>query len=141
MPHPKRRHLPKARKEAKTVSPLTISAREVNGVTILDLKGTLIMGEAEQLFHDRVVELLNSGIKSLAVNLAEVTYVDSSGVGVMMRTHVSIAVGGAKWKLFGAPKQTIALLEVAQLDQVLEMYEDEKTALASFSANHAPLQP
>lgn len=111
---------------------LAVTVRKAKDIAILDLTGPLIAGQPAQAFYDQIVELLDTGIKNLAVNLAGVSYIDSSGVGVLGRAHVSITAIGANWKLFGAPAKILGLFKMAMLDQVFDFHEDEVSALSSF---------
>lgn len=111
---------------------MNIKVRKSGNAAILDLKGPLKMGEAEQSFRDTVEELLESGTRNLAVNLAGVPEMDSSGIGALVRAYSSVKQAGGKCKLFAAPKRVKQTLRMVRLDTILEMVEDEEAALASF---------
>lgn len=109
---------------------MTIDVRQTENAAILNLKGALKMGESEQAFRDAVSELLEGGTKNLAVNLAGVTEMDSSGVGALMRAYTSTKRVGGKCRFFAAPKRIMQLLKMVRLDTVLELTDDEASALA-----------
>lgn len=111
---------------------MTINQRKSDKAIILDLSGPLKMGDAEQAFRDIVQELLDAGTKNLAVNLAGVPEMDSSGIGALVRAFSSVKQAGGKCKFFGAPKRVKQTLRMVRLDTVLDLVEDEAAALASF---------
>lgn len=111
---------------------VTITVRKAGNATILELKGPLKMGEAEQAFSDQVQDLLNAGTRNLAINLAGVPEMDSSGIGALVRAFSAAKAAGGKCKLFSAPKRVKQTLKMVRLDSVLEVVEDEATALAGF---------
>ena len=111
---------------------MEISVRKAGSVTILDLKGPLKMGEAEQAFRDSVEELTDSGTRNLAVNLAGVPEMDSSGIGALVRAYTSIKKAGGKCRFFAPPKRVKQTLKIVRLDTVLELLDDEPAALAGF---------
>jgi anti-sigma B factor antagonist len=111
---------------------LTINIRTVDQVTIFDLNGPLKAGEAEHAFRNSVAEALSAGVMNLAVNLTDVSFLDSSGVGALVRTFSALKEKGGEFRLFGASKQAASTLRMVRLDKVLGMAEDEAAALASF---------
>jgi anti-anti-sigma factor len=111
---------------------VTIKIRTLDQATVLDLSGSFKAGEAEQAFRSSVGELLSAGVTHIAVNLAEVSFLDSSGVGSLVHTFLTLKGRGGKLKLFAASKQVAQILRMVRLDQVLGLAEDEGAALASF---------
>ena len=111
---------------------LTVQVRKVNDVAVVDLQGRLIMGEAVDALNARLHELLDSGSKNLAINLAGLSYVDSSGIGCMVSAGTMAQKAGGACKFFAARKRVIQLLRVAHLDTKLVFLADESSALASF---------
>ena len=110
---------------------MDITHRKVGNISILDLSGPLRIGAAEQKFREQVKTLLDSGEKRLAVNLAAVPMVDSSGIGALVRTHKSLGESGGTFILF-APTQTVRqTLKMVGLDKFLSIYDDEAGFLAS----------
>jgi anti-sigma B factor antagonist len=108
-----------------------ITVRKIGNVSILDLQGPLRTGESEQKFREQVKKLVQSGEKNLAVNLAAVTMLDSSGIGTFVRTHKLLEEGGGKFILFAPSKKVRQTLKVVGLDRFLGIYDDEASALAS----------
>jgi anti-anti-sigma factor len=111
---------------------VTINIRTVEQVTILDLKGSFKAGEAEQAFRNSVGEVLSAGVTNLAINLAGVPFLDSSGIGQVVGTFLTLKKRGGEFRLFGASEQVAQILRMVRLDKVLRVAEDETAALASF---------
>ena len=111
---------------------MTINVRTVDQATILDLNGPFKAGEADQVFRNSVGEVLSAGVTNLAVNLAGVSFLDSSGIGALVRTFSTLRERGGEFRLFGASKQVAQTLRMVRLDKVLGVAEDETAALASF---------
>ena len=111
---------------------MTINIRTVDRATILDLNGAFKAGEADQAFRNSVSEVLSAGVTNLVVNLAGVSFLDSSGVGSLVRTFSTLKEEGGEFRVFGASKQVAQLLRMVRLDKVLGLAEDEAAALASF---------
>jgi anti-anti-sigma factor len=108
-----------------------VTVRKVGNISILDLKGPLRIGEGEQKFREQVKNLVESGETHLAVNLAAVPMVDSSGIGAFVRTHKLLNELGGKFVLFAPPKLVRQTLKMVGLDRFFGLYEDETSALAS----------
>ena len=109
---------------------VNITIRKAGPATILDLSGPLKLGGAEDLFRKRIRELLNAGATHLAVNLSGVTNIDSSGIGALVHAYTSIKRSGGKCTFFSPCKLVLTLLKMVRLDNVLDLAEDEATALA-----------
>jgi anti-sigma B factor antagonist len=117
---------------AQTGESLTVRVRNVNDVTVVDLSGRLIMGEAIEAVTVQVRDLLGAGTKNLAINLADLTYVDSSGIACLVDLGVQTQKAGGACKFFAAHKRVIQLLRIARIDTKLVFLADESSALASF---------
>jgi anti-sigma B factor antagonist len=111
---------------------LQIQIRRTNGVTILEVSGPLYLGTPERTFRETVQQMLDAGTRALAINLARVPRVDSAGIGVLVRTHASLAKAGGKCHIFAPPKMVLETLKMVRLDTVLDLFEDEVSALAGF---------
>ena len=116
------------------------TARQNDDVTILDLTGRLSLGEAVAfgpgsglILSDTVKELTKKGKKNILLNLAGVTYVDSSGVGQLVGAMTSARNQGVSLKLLRPNRQVLDLLKMSKLDTVFDISEDEATAVASFN--------
>jgi len=111
---------------------VTINIRTVDRVTILDLNGSFKAGEGEKAFRESVGELLSAGVTKLALNLTGVSFLDSSGIGSVVRTLLALKEKGGEFRAFGASKQVAQVLRMVRLEKVLGLAADEATALASF---------
>jgi anti-sigma B factor antagonist len=110
---------------------LEITVRKAGDVTVIDLAGAFKIGGPEQAFREAVEELLERGIMTLAVNLGGVTFLDSSGIGIIVRCHKAMQEKGGKLCFFAAPKMVKQTLRMVSLDKVMNLYEDEAAALAA----------
>ncbi len=109
---------------------MDIKVRKTGTAAILDLKGPLKMGEAEQAFKEEVSKLMEAGTRNLAINLADVPELDSSGIGALVRAFTSVKNSGGKCRFFAATKRIKQTLRMVRLDSVLEMVDNEAAALA-----------
>ena len=112
----------------------TINQRESGGVTILDLSGKITIGEGSTRFREAVRRLMEQDKKLVLLNFADVNYVDSSGIGELVSAYTTLSNQGGKLKLLNLPKRIRDLLRITKLLTVFETYEDETTAIQSFSA-------
>jgi anti-anti-sigma factor len=118
---------------------VNISVRKIGNVSIVDLQGPLRIGEGEQKFREQVKDLMASGEKNLAVNLAAVPMLDSTGIGALVRTHKLLKEAGGIFTLFAPTRMVRQTLKMVRLDRVLGLYDDEASALAA-SLPPAPLR-
>lgn len=109
---------------------MQIQIRRAGSTTILDLEGPLLLGTPQQDLRRTVEELVANGAKKLALNLGGVSYMDSSGIGELVRTFSSLRKAGGKSVLFAPNKQVMMLLKMVRLDTVLDIVADEATAVA-----------
>jgi len=112
---------------------MDIEERIVNTVTILDLKGKLILGEGDEMLRDKVNSLVHQGRKNILLNLEGVPYIDSAGLGEVVRTYTTVSRQGGKLKLLHLTKRIQDLLSITKLLTVFETYDSEPEALKSFS--------
>ena len=112
---------------------MEIQERVVGHVTILDLKGKLILGEGDELLRDKVNSVLHQGRKLLLLNLEAVPYIDSAGLGEIVRTYTTVSRQGGKLKLLHLTKRIQDLLSITKLLTVFETFENESEAVKSFS--------
>jgi anti-sigma B factor antagonist len=108
---------------------LNISIRKAGRATILDLDGPLKLGEAEESFRNQVQQLIEGGSTHIAVNLSGVTELDSSGIGALVRSFTSLKRAGGKCTFYAPSKRVMMLLKMVRLDSILDLAEDEATAL------------
>jgi len=112
---------------------MDIEERVVNSVTILDLKGKLILGEGDEMLRDKVNSLVHQGRKNILLNLEGVPYIDSAGLGEVVRTYTTVSRQGGRLKLLHLTKRIQDLLSITKLLTVFETYDSEPEALKSFS--------
>ena len=112
---------------------MKIEAREVQGVTILDVSGKITIGEGSVEVRNQVSKLLKQGKKRLVLNLAAVPYVDSSGLGALVSSHTTAAKEGGQLKLAHLTEKIRHLLVITKLLTVFRCYDTEQEAIASFS--------
>ena len=113
---------------------LQIDQRVVNGVTILDLKGKITLGEGDELLKKEIDSLIQKDQKKLLLNLEGVPYIDSAGLGEIVRTYTTVSRQGGKLKLLNLTKRIQDLLAITKLLTVFETYESEPDAIKSFGS-------
>ena len=111
---------------------MKIESRTVGDVRILDCSGKITLGEGTMSIRNTVRDLLQSGHKKIVLNLADINYIDSSGVGELVSTYTTVVNNGGRLKLLNLTKKIRELLAITKLLTVFEAYDDEKRALASF---------
>ncbi|HET9766754.1 MAG TPA: STAS domain-containing protein [Thermoanaerobaculia bacterium] len=111
---------------------MKINQRQVDGVTVLDLKGKITIGTGDIALRNAVQDALNGGARAILLNLRDVSTIDSSGVGELVSAYTSVANRGAKLKLLGLPPKVYDVLLITQLLTVFEVFDDEASAVASF---------
>jgi anti-sigma B factor antagonist len=109
---------------------LKVGIRRAGRVTILDLDGSLRLGESEDSVREPLQQLIDGGCNRVAFNLTNLTDLDSSGIGVLMRWFISLNRAGGKSTFFGANSRVRMLLKMVRLDTVLDLVADEATALS-----------
>jgi anti-sigma B factor antagonist len=113
---------------------MDIESRAVGDVTILDLKGKMTLGEGDELLKDTVNSLVHQGHRNLILNLTAVPYVDSAGLGEIVRTYTTVSRLGGNLKLLNLTKRIHDLLSITKLLTVFETFESEDDAVRSFSS-------
>jgi anti-sigma B factor antagonist len=111
---------------------LNISQREAGDVAILDLSGKITIGEGSVQLREAVRQLLESGKKKILLNLGDVSYVDSSGIGELVSSYSTTNKNGGQLKLLNLTKKIQDLLAITKLLTVFEIHENEESALGSF---------
>ncbi|HJT71541.1 MAG TPA: STAS domain-containing protein [Terriglobales bacterium] len=109
---------------------MNISIRKAGSITILDLNGQLKLGESEQTFRQEFQNLLEQGARHIAVNLAGVPYIDSSGIGSLVRAFTQVKKVGGRCTFFCPTKPVAQLIHMVRLDSILDIADDEPAALA-----------
>ena len=112
---------------------MTGSTRLVGGVTIVDLSGRIVLGEGSAGLRDLLRKLVSEGIKKILLNLRNVDYIDSSGLGELVSAFTSMRSQGGELKLLNLTKRVRALLQITKLLTVFDITDDEATSVKSFS--------
>jgi anti-sigma B factor antagonist len=112
---------------------MTASTRVVGGVTIVDLSGRIVLGEGSAGVRDLVRELISEGIRKILLNLRNVDYVDSSGLGELVCAFTSMRSHGGELKLLHVTRRVRSLLQITKLISIFEITDDEAASLDSFS--------
>ena len=110
-----------------------LTTHEKGQVTIVDIRGKLTLGEATSTFRTKIRGLVEGGSRRIVLNLADVSYMDSSGLGEMIASHTTITRAGGEMKLLNLAKRVHDLLKLTKLYTVFETFEDEALAVDSFS--------
>ena len=111
---------------------LTIASREVDGVTVLDLSGRITLGEGSVQLRDAIRGLIGKGKKSVLLNMGEVSYIDSSGLGELVSAYTTAKNQQADVKLLNLTRKVHDLLQLTKLYTVFDITDDEASAIASF---------
>ncbi len=111
---------------------MNLTTRQDGRVTILTVTGDLVIGEAESVFKKTVTRFIEEGHVNFLVDLQRVDFLDSSGLGALVRAMTSSQKEGGQTKLLRAGPQIRKLLEMTKLDSVFEIYDDLETAVSSF---------
>ena len=109
------------------------SSRRVDGVTILDLSGRITLGEGSVVLRDQIRDLLGKGEKKLLLNLGDVTYIDSSGIGELVSAFTTVRNQGGELKLLNLTKKVHDLLQITKLYTVFDVKDDEASAIKAFT--------
>lgn len=113
---------------------MQIDERKVGDVTILDIKGKLTLGDGDELLRNKINSLLSTGAKKLVLNLGDVPYIDSAGLGEVVRTYTTVNRQGGALKLLNLTKRIQDLLAITKLLTVFETFDTEAEAVKSFGA-------
>jgi anti-sigma B factor antagonist len=117
---------------ARRKAAMKIVERQVSDVTILDLHGKILIGEGDDALRDAVTKLVDGGKTKILLNLADVPYVDSAGLGEIVRCYTTVSKRGGKLKLLNLTKKIQDLLAITKLLTVFETYDSEGEAVKGF---------
>jgi anti-sigma B factor antagonist len=117
---------------------MTASTRLVGGVTIVDLSGRILAGDGSAALRDLVRNLISEGNKKILLNLRNVNYIDSSGLGELVSAFTSMRSGGGELKLLNLTKRVHDLFQITKLYTVFDITDDEATSVKSFSPSIWP---
>jgi anti-sigma B factor antagonist len=109
------------------------STRQVDGVTIVDLSGRITLGEGSVVLRDTIKDLLSKGQKKILLNLGDVSYIDSSGIGELVSAFTSVRNQGGELKLLHLTKKVHDLLQITKLYTVFDVKDDEAQAIGAFA--------
>jgi anti-sigma B factor antagonist len=114
---------------------MQIAERAVGDVVVLDVKGRITLGDGDEVLKDKVNAVVGKGQKKILLNLADVPYVDSAGLGEIVRTYTTVSRQGGSLKLLNLTKRISDLLAITKLLTVFETFDSEPEAIKSFSAS------
>jgi anti-sigma B factor antagonist len=107
--------------------------RQVDGITIVDMSGRITLGEGSVILRDSIRDLIGKGQKKILLNLGDVTYIDSSGIGELVSAFTAVRREGGELKLLNLTKKVHDLLQITKLYTVFDIKDDEATAIKAFS--------
>jgi len=111
---------------------MEIKERVVEGVSILDLSGRIVLGEGDMQIKERIRDLLADGQRKILLNLADVSYIDSAGLGALISSYTTVKRENGKLKLVNLTKRIQDLLAITKLITVFDTYDTEREAIDSF---------
>lgn len=109
---------------------MKINVRKAGPVSILDLEGKLAFGDGHEALRKQIQSLVDSGVRRVAINLSGITFLDSSGIGILVRSFTTLKQLDGNCILYSPTKDVLMLFRMVRLDTVLNLAEDEATALA-----------
>jgi anti-sigma B factor antagonist len=110
-----------------------LQTRQVDGVTIVDIAGRITLGEGSSQLRDTLLSLVESGHKNILLNLSDVSYIDSAGIGELVASYTTLANRGGSLKLLGLTNRVKDLLQITKLYTVFDVHETEAHALRAFA--------
>jgi anti-sigma B factor antagonist len=116
---------------------LTFTERVREGIPILDVKGQIIAGEGADALRERIKALAAAGTVNAVLNLADVSYIDSSGLGALVMSFSGLRKAGGALKLLHLSRRNVELLVLTKLETVFEAFDDEQSAVNSFFPGRA----
>jgi anti-sigma B factor antagonist len=112
---------------------MKIETRTIGDIRILDCSGKITLGEGTMAVRNTVRDILKNNGKKIVLNLAEVNYIDSSGIGELVSTYSTVTNNGGQLKLLNMTKKIQELLTITKLLTVFQVFDSEQAALTSFS--------
>jgi anti-sigma B factor antagonist len=112
---------------------MQIAERSAGNVKVLDLSGQITFTQGDQLFKDKIHSLIHQGHKNMLVNMADVTHVDSAGLGELVSAYTTVTKAGGTMKLVNLTKRLTDLLAITKLLTVFDTFESEQDALTQFN--------
>jgi anti-sigma B factor antagonist len=111
---------------------MDIKERVVESVSVLDLSGKIVLGEGDLQIKDRIKDLLSDGQRKILLNLGDVSYIDSAGLGALISTYATVKREGGQLKLVNLTKRVQDLLAITKLITVFDTFDSEKEAIDSY---------
>jgi anti-sigma B factor antagonist len=115
------------------VSSLQGTCREVGEVAIVDFSGKITLGEGSSILRNTVRELIERGHRKILLNLADVDYIDSSGIGELVSAYTAVRTAAGEMKLLQLTRRVHDILQITRLFTVFDVQSDEDAAVRSFS--------
>jgi anti-sigma B factor antagonist len=112
---------------------MKVSNRQVDGVTVVDMSGRITLGEGSVVLRDSIRDLIGKAQKKILLNLGDVTYIDSSGIGELVSAFTAVRREGGELKLLNLTKKVHDLLQITKLYTVFDIKDDETAAIKSFT--------
>ncbi len=112
---------------------MKVTTRQIDGVTILDLSGRITLGEGSITLRDSVHDLLAKGSKKILLNLENISYIDSSGIGELVSAFTSVKNAGGELKLLKLTQKVHDLLQITKLYTVFDIWDNETSAVTAFA--------
>jgi anti-sigma B factor antagonist len=116
---------------------MTLSTRQVGGITILDIGGRIVLGEESASVRDVIRDLLKNGHKQILFNLGDVDYIDTIGLGSLVGALTTVRKQGGDLKLLNLPEKFAGVIQITKLYTVIDIRNDEAAAVKSFSQSTA----
>ena len=110
------------------------TARDIRGITVVDVSGRITLGEGSAMLREMVKDMTGKGQVKIVLNLGDVTYIDSSGIGELVSGFTTVKNHGGELKLLNLTKKVHDLLQITKLYTVFDVHNDEHSALSSFHA-------
>jgi anti-sigma B factor antagonist len=114
---------------------MDIKERVVEGVSVLDISGKIVLGEGDIQIKDRIKDLLADGQRRILLNLGDVSYIDSAGLGALISGYTTVKREGGQLKLVNLTKRIKDLLAITKLITVFDTYDNEKESIESYNAS------
>jgi anti-sigma B factor antagonist len=111
-----------------------LNTRQVGDVVVVDVSGRITLGEGSSTLREGIRELLAKGHRKILLNLADVSYIDSSGIGELVSAYTSVTNAGGQLKLVNLTKRVNDLLQITKLYTIFDIYDNELTAVRSFAS-------
>ena len=110
-----------------------LNTRQVGDVSVVDVAGRITLGEGSSALRDLLREMVGKGEKKILLNLGDVSYIDSSGIGELVSGFTTVTNSGGQLKLLNLNKRVKDLLQITKLYTVFDVHEDESAAIRSFA--------